>query len=118
MKISIQVIIDYEDGQSVIRPIAKFKRESLVTNMLGLTLDESKIILENLQSEIAQHQVEQHVRKHRLCKHCNKYQATKGNNKVVYRTLFGKLNLKSPRFYMCPCKKRTKKSISCIGLQS
>lgn len=113
MKISIQVTIDHEDGQSIItKPVAEFRRESLVTNMLGLTLTESKLILQNVQFELAQQQVEKHVRDHRFCKNCNKYQKTKGNNKLVYRTLFGKLDLKSPRLYACPCTKRDKKSIS------
>ena len=113
MKISIQVIIDHEDGQSIItKPVCEFRRESLVTNTLGLTLTESKLILQNVQSELAQQQVEKHVREHRTCMDCHKYQETKDHHKMVYRTLFGKLTLKSPRFYACPCKKRTKKSIS------
>ena len=46
MKISIQVIIDHEDGQSIItKPVAEFRRENLVTNTLGLTLTESKSML-------------------------------------------------------------------------
>ena len=91
MKISIQVIIDHEDGQSIItKPVAEFRRESLVTNTLGLTLTESKLMLQNIQSELAQQQVEKHVREHRTCKDCHKYQKTKGHHKMVYRTLFGK----------------------------
>jgi hypothetical protein len=55
MKISIQIRIDHEDGQSIItKPVAEFRRESLVTNTLGLTLTESKSMLQNVQSELAQ----------------------------------------------------------------
>lgn len=113
MKISIQIMIDHEDGQSIItRPVAEFRRESLVASTLGLALAESKTILKNIQSEVAQQQVEKHVREHRVCADCHKYQQTKGNNKIVYRTLFRKLTLKSPRLYACLCAKRKKKSIS------
>ena len=64
MRISIQIRIDHEDGQSIItKPVAEFRRESLVTNTLGLTLTESKSILQNVQSELAQqHQVDVGVR--------------------------------------------------------
>ena len=113
MRISIQIRIDHEDGQSIItKPVAEFRRESLVTNTLGLTLTESKSILQNVQSELAQQQVEKHIREHRICKDCSKYQQTKDHHKLVYRTLFGKLTLKSPRLYACLCTKKDKKSIS------
>ena len=110
MKISIQVIIDHEDGQSIItKPVAEFRRESLVTNTLGLTLAESKSILQNVQSELTQQQVERHVREHRIYKDYSRYQQTKDHHKLIYRTSFGKLTLKSPRLYACLCTKRDKK---------
>ena len=113
MKISIQVTIDHEDGQSIItRPVTGFRRESLVTNTLGLTLAESKTMLKNVQSEVAQQQVEKHIQEHRVCSDCQKYQQTKGSNNMVYRTLFGNFTFKSPRIYSCPCKKIDKKSTS------
>ena len=52
MKISIQIIIDYENGNpAVIKPITELRRADLTTDTLGLTIEESKSLLKNIQSE-------------------------------------------------------------------
>jgi len=48
MKISIQIIIDYENGDpAVIKSITELKRADLTTDTLGLTIEESKSLLKN-----------------------------------------------------------------------
>lgn len=44
--------------------------------------------------------------------HCNAPRAKKGQHTIVYRTLFGKLNLNSPRLNDCPCQKHCRRSSS------
>ena len=61
MKISIQIIIDHENGESdVIKPIMEFRREELASATLGLTIEESKSLLQNIQSEFVEQQVKQY----------------------------------------------------------
>jgi hypothetical protein len=38
--------------------------------------------------------------------------ANEGAHEIVYRTLFGKVRLESPRFYICSCRKRATRSVS------
>ena len=117
MKISIQIIIDPENGEpTVIKPIAEFRREDLAADILGLTIEESKSLLRNIQSEFVDQQVNQYIDKHKTCNQCHKELKIKGQNKIVYRTLFGKLKLSNPRLYTCFCDKDNKnKSLSLLS---
>ena len=117
MKISIQIIIDPENGEpTVIKPIAEFRREDLAADILGLTIEESKSLLRNIQSEFVDQQVKQYIDKHKTCNQCHKELKIKGQNKIVYPTLFGKLKLSNPRLYRCFCDKDNKnKSLSLLS---
>ncbi len=113
MKISVQLVIEPEDGQPVTaKPIAQLKCADLTVDTLGLTLAESKSILGNLQTELAQYQVTDYIDEQRICPQCDRPQSIKGHHTIVYRTLFGKLCLKSPRLYVCSCQDSDSKSIS------
>ena len=69
MKISVQIIVDHENGDpAVIKPITEFRREDLALDTLGLTIKESKSLLQNVQSELVHQQVKQYIRKHNACK--------------------------------------------------
>ena len=43
----------------------------------------------------------------RSCSHCGKSRSRRGHHYIVYRTLFGKLRLQSPRFARCTCQEQT-----------
>ena len=88
---------------SMTKPVAEFRRGSLAIDTLGLTLAESKLIVKAVQSELSQHQVDDYINKHQACEQCYQRRKKKGHHTIVYRTLFGTLNLKSPRFYTCSC---------------
>ncbi len=117
MKISIQIVVEPENDEPVItKTIAEFKRKDLACDTVGLTIEESKILLENVQTEFARHQVKQHIYSHRICNQCQRKLKVKGYTKLVYRTLFGKLKLANPRLYICSCNKdNTKKSINILS---
>ena len=104
MKISIQVMIDHENGDPVVtKSITHFKRGDLSSDTLGLTIEESKLLLKNVQSEFAHQQVTQYICENSVCKKCHNRLKLKGNTEIVYRTLFGKLALQNPRLYRCSC---------------
>jgi hypothetical protein len=117
MKISIQIIIDHENSEPVVtKPITEFRREDLAAGTLGLTLDESKLLLKNIQSEFVCWQVEQYICKYKSCDQCHKELKVKHYAKITYRTLFGKLKLSNPRLYTCSCDKENKqKSFSILS---
>ena len=116
MKISIQIIVDLENGEpAFIKPITEFRREDLTKDILGLTIKESKLLLQNIQSEFTRYQVEEYTSNHKTCDQCHKKLKIKGHTEIVYRTLFGKLKLSNPRLYKCSCNKDCKsKSISLL----
>lgn len=117
MKISIQIIVDHENGDpAIIKPITEFSRKDLASDTLGLTTEESKLLLQNVQSEFVHQQVEQYICKHKTCNQCHKEYKIKGQTEIVYRTLFGKLKLPNPRLSTCSCDKdNRKKSFSLLS---
>jgi hypothetical protein len=57
-------------------------------------------------------QVAEFVAQHERCSDCGRQCSHKGRHEIVYRTLFGKLRLESPRLYACPCQQRGRASTS------
>jgi len=113
MKVKVQVQIESNNSaEPVIEEIFDLTRDELTPETLGLTLDEAKTLLANLQAKFAESQTIEYVKNHRQCLHCGKTRATKDHHELVFRTLFGKLRLESPRFYTCDCQPQQQKSES------
>ncbi|HEK3807938.1 TPA: ISKra4 family transposase [Legionella pneumophila] len=111
MKIKIQVIID-DDNQVITEDIMSLVRDDLSVETLGMSLKESKDIAIGLQHALVSHQIADYLRHHRTCLHCGKQCHIKDYYSLTYRTLFGKLTLKSPRLYTCTCQPQEKASFS------
>src|SRR5262249_13571330 len=104
MKVRVQVIIETQAGEPVdVHDIACIQSEELRPDIVGLTLEEAKTILERIQQRIVEQQATEYLHTQRHCPHCGHKRYHKGNHTVTIRTLFGKLRLKSPRFYHCQC---------------
>jgi hypothetical protein len=113
MKIRIQVIIDTEDGEpEKVEDVARLERGTLRPEALGLTLAEAKSLLHNMQQAVVTAQVETYLAQFATCPHCHRPRTRKGQHAIVYRTVFGKLNLTSPRLYDCACQKSGRHSSS------
>jgi hypothetical protein len=113
MKIRIQVLIEEENGKpEKIEEIVRLERGSLRTEELGLTLTEAKALLHGLQQTLATEQIAEYVAQFEICPHCGLKRTSKGQHPIVYRTLFGKLNLISPRLYDCSCQNHDRHSSS------
>ncbi|MFN8579281.1 MAG: ISKra4 family transposase [Candidatus Sericytochromatia bacterium] len=105
MKIKVQILIESDENNvTAIEEIACIERKNLSPETLGLTLQEGKNILKNLQSTMISNQVEEHIAQNKNCWECGKECNLKDSkNKITYRTPFGKLKISSPRFYKCAC---------------
>ena len=113
MKIRIQVVIEAENGKpEKIEEIVQLERGSLQSEELGLTLTEAKTLLHGMQQTVVTEQIEEYLAQFKICPHCGAQRNRKGQHPIVYRTLFGKLNLVSPRLYDCPCQKHGRQSSS------
>ena len=114
MKIKIQVVID-DDSEVITEDIISLVREDLSAEILGMNLREAKEIAHEIQKIMVSHQISNYLSHHRACPCCGKQRTIKGYHSLIYRTLFGKLSLKSPRLYECHCQPRQKKSFSPIA---
>ena len=117
MKIKIHVTIENEnqmenENQVMTEYIASLERGELSAETLGLTLKESKIINSEIQKKMIDCQVKDYVSRHRFCSCCGSILSIKGSNSLIYRTLFGKIDLKSPRLFTCKCQSQVQSSFS------
>lgn len=113
MKVKVQIIIEHDElEEPLVEEVACLCRGDLLPETLGLTLEEGKNLLANIQAVMVKCQAEEYVNRERPCPHCSKRRRYKGQHEIVWRSLFGKLRLHSPRFYTCPCLSQETKSIS------
>jgi|GEM_PF-107841 len=121
MLIKIQVVIETcgEGGLTqMVEEIASLSRAELTPETLGLNLTEAKEIVAGIQKTVAIQQVAEHLEQHRHCQECGSKYLQKGGHPLVFRTLFGKLRLNSPRLFKCGCQAETKKAKSFSPLTS
>ena len=111
MTFTLQLNID-EEEQGTIEIALLDKEDDPSLEDLGLTLEESKDILRELQRQIVQRQAESYAEEHRACPACGKRRRKKGSYFVCFRTLFGNVELESPRLYHCDCQEHEQKTFS------
>ena len=113
MKVRIQMVFETEDGMpDLIEEIALLKRGALHPSELGLSLAEAKSLLHGMQQSMVAKQVDQYLGQFKTCTRCSAARTRKGQHGIVYRTLFGKLRLNSPRLYDCACQNHGRRSTS------
>ena len=104
MKIRVQVIVESDNGVGeVIQDIARLERGQLRPEQLGLTLAEAKGLLEGLQRTVVERQIAEYSKQQSSCPLCGKQRLHKGAHDIVYRTIFGKIELSSPCLFHCRC---------------
>jgi hypothetical protein len=86
--------------------LATLNRGRLQPEELALTLAEAKDLLQGLQQTMVTRQIVEFSEDNIRCPSCRKPRSRKGKHEIVYRTLFGKLKLESPRYYECRLSKR------------
>jgi hypothetical protein len=108
----VQVIIESDGETEVVQEIATLNRGRLQPEELGLTLAEARDLMQGLQQTMVTRQIVEFSKDNIRCSSCGKPRYRKGKHEIVYRTLFGKLKLESPRYYECRCEERNKGSVS------
>jgi hypothetical protein len=104
MRLRIQVVVEAEPGDTpIVHEIAMLERGPLQPEGLGLTLAEAKDLLRDVQETMVTEQVAAFEAQQACCPECGQPRRRNGRHEIVYRTLFGKLTLKSSRFYTCYC---------------
>lgn len=113
MKLRVQVVVETETGPpEIVEEVACLERGALQPDELGLTLAEAKQLLSGVQRTLVTQQAAEYVTQHQHCSDCGKILSHKGKHEIVVRSLFGKLNVLSPRFYTCKCRAQSQGSFS------
>jgi hypothetical protein len=113
MPIRIQLVFeDDTGGLPVVQEVAQIGRDALSPASLGLTLAEAKTVLHSLQGHLVEQQVSAYQQQQLNCPHCQQLCRVKDSRQLVYRSLFGKLNLQSTRLFHCDCQPHEAKSFS------
>lgn len=117
MKLRIQVIIEHDDETSatLVEEVSCLQRGDPRPETLGMTLEEVKTLLGTFQKAMIKQQIEAYISQNDTCPHCNCAYRRNGEHHITYRTLFGKMRLRSPRYYTCRCQLQVKKSFSPIA---
>jgi hypothetical protein len=98
MQISVQIVVRTEvDEQASVTEIAHFEREGFDAGSLGLDLDEAKALLGRLQRSMIDAQAAEAMAQMSVCPECGSRLTVKGHHRLVYRCVFGRLSIDSPR---------------------
>ena len=108
MKFQIEVVFINEDGRKQRRKVTQFERKQLVMETLGLSLTESKSILENIQDFVIDKQVMEDLDRRRTCPVCQERFTSKGQGTTPVKTIFGVVQIPNPRWNSCSCKNSQK----------
>ncbi len=116
MKVTVQVVTIDDNGQESIRELACIEREELTAESLGLSVAESKVLLQSLQEVVVEWQMKTYLDSQRHCPDCGKLRPSKGAHHSAFRTVFGKIPVESPRLEHCPCQEHDTQSFSPLAV--
>jgi hypothetical protein len=77
-----------------------------------LTFAEAKALLHGVQRMMVAEQTTAYLEEHLPCPACQAPCRCKGHHQLIYRTVFGRLTLPSPRWYVCTCQTTERWSFS------
>jgi len=104
VKMRIEVVTVSADGREHRRQVLAIEREELAMATLGMSLAESKSLLEGVQDSMIAAQAGEDLEQRRACPHCRRRHTAKDSGTAVVKTLFGRFNVPNPRWHCCPCR--------------
>lgn len=104
LKFRLQLVAEDEDAvDEEVVELAVLEKDCERLEQLGLTLAESMEVLKALQRHVLERQTAVFVEARRRCPACGRRLGLKGHHTIVFRTLFGDVDLDSPRLRRCRC---------------
>ncbi len=105
MRLIIEARVECSDSNLRSEPIrvAVLDRVDDDLEQLGLTLEEGRELLAAAQSALVASQAEQWLNTENYCRRCCTPLYHKDSRSIIVRTVFGKVTLRSPRFWSCTC---------------
>jgi hypothetical protein len=96
-------VIEVDGDQEQVYEVLTVERDTLSFETLGLSLAEGKALLGGVQNVFVQEQLTQHLEATRCCPQCGSRRGLKGHHRVLLHSVFGDLQLESPRLRRCAC---------------
>lgn len=115
MKLTLQIVITDELGVSRTEERMTLQKSGDAQNDIGLSLSESKSLLNTVQQSMVQQQADEYTHQHIECPHCLAARRIKGRQKMQYRTLFGIIPVSGLRVYRCRCEESATKTVSLLS---
>jgi hypothetical protein len=101
-KLQLVVVAD-QDQQVSVDELVVLNKDYDRLEQVGLTLAEAKALLLEVQRQIVTRQIAAFLASRTPCPSCGRPRGLKDHKTILFRTLFGKLELASPRLRRCPC---------------
>lgn len=96
--------MDEEEKDDIMIDIAAFDKGCTGPEHIGLSIAEAKTILQNIQKNVIENQINESLEAYACCDVCQATLNTKDNRKIKFRTLYGTVDVKNPRYYACKCR--------------
>ncbi len=104
MRVSILLQITGDDGTiGPAEEMTAFEKTTERSEDLGLSIAEGKAMLAAVQARTVLAQAATWSQQRRCCPACGERRRSKGSYPLVFRTLYGDVELTSPRLHRCPC---------------
>ena len=104
MRVSILLQITNDNGAGgSVEEIAAFEKLTERAENVGLSLADGKALLAAIQRQVVQAQTGEWAGRHRCCTSCDSRRGSNGSYPLLFRTLYGDVQLASPRLYRCAC---------------
>ena len=101
-KLQIVVAADH-DQQVSVDELVVLNKQCDGAEQLGLNLQEAQALLLAVQRQVLNSQITAFLASRVPCPTCGRPRGVKDHKTIVFRTVFGKLELASPRLRRCPC---------------
>jgi hypothetical protein len=87
MNVCMQVVCVSDDGSEQRRDVLALQRQELTMETLGMSLAESKALLEGVQNFVIAQQVSEDLEQRRACPHCGQRHTSKDSGSTPVKTL-------------------------------
>ena len=104
MRMVIEARIESTEGDVLRIPLSTIERAGSTEDTIGLSLAEGRALLANVQTRLVQAQVEVLSASLARCSDCGKKFTVKGRHQRKLRTVFGCIEVQSPRLRRCGCR--------------
>jgi hypothetical protein len=104
MRVRVLLQITSDDGAAGdAMEVAAFEKRTGRPEDLGLSIADGKTLMAAVQQRVVNAQVTSWTERHRCCEACGARRHSKGSHSVVFLTLYGDVQIASPRLHRCPC---------------